>query len=126
MWEWSVRKQEVWDIYITLLLGYYFKHRVAFVHTITTPPPAALHRLFSQSVNGHLCVNNSTLILFYHECLFEFQQCKRWCLPVLLPCNSNIAKLSHWRVKGFGSVVYFVIQLSVGCVKGTDISSAVN
>lgn len=76
MWEWSVRNQEVWDICITLLWGGYFKHRVAFVHTIThpsLPSSAVLHRLLSQSVNGHLCANNSTLILLYHECLFEFQ-----------------------------------------------------
>lgn len=38
-----------------------------------SPPPPALHRLFSRSVNGHLCVNNSTLLLLYRECLFEFQ-----------------------------------------------------
>lgn len=36
-----------------------------------TPRPPL--RLFSQSVNGHLCVNNPTLVLFYHGCLLEVQ-----------------------------------------------------
>lgn len=40
---------------------------VAFVHA--TAPLGPL----SQSVNGHLCVNNPTLVLFYHGCLLEVQ-----------------------------------------------------
>ena len=74
MCEWSVRNQEVWDIILHCYGECYFKHSVAFLHTIAAPPPpAVLTRLFSQSVNGHLCLNNSTLIFLYHECLFEFQ-----------------------------------------------------
>lgn len=45
--------------------------------------PSCPPRLFSQSVNGHLCVNNSTLILLYPEWLFEVQHSKRWFLSVL-------------------------------------------
>lgn len=54
-------------IYITVLWGCYFKHGVAFVHA--TAPLGPL----GQSVNGHLCVNNPTLVLFYHGCLLKVQ-----------------------------------------------------
>lgn len=40
-------------------------------------PPCTL----TPSVNGHLCVKNSTLVLFYHQCLLEVQHWASWTLP---------------------------------------------
>lgn len=58
----------VGHLYYTAMGGV-IQHRLAFLHTITHPL-----LLSSPSVNGHLCVKNSTLVPLYRECLLEFQR----------------------------------------------------